>query len=292
MNRDSGLERQLKNIEIHYIDVREQVMEQIAAKHEKRRRIRYSKPQIIIASIAVAGLLTGFAATAVVGIHNEQGKLIFSIRGFNDDNLPPLEQVEVVDQYVNQLQPGEAIAIYSPVNNPENIITVRDKPIIYEQLEMLKANVPQDQFDIPALDANNIQFKRGYVQYELGRPDSSRLIDESIQNDGKTVVEKVPVLDQILGVTMFIEMENQEYIVSILEGSRWQTLYTDLEKVKAHRTIVTEHGDALLIEREDGQQLMWKSDDGQQDLFYEMSVQGKSEAGADRLVALLQFLLK
>lgn len=292
MNKGNEWSRRLMNIQVPQVDIKEQVMSELTNKSRRNTVVWYRKPQMIIASIVVTALLSGFITTSIIGIHNDEGKLIFSLRSFNEEQQAPLLQQSVMDDYLATIEPGEAIAVYSPVNNPQHIVTARDKPIIYEELDELLANITDGSLYIPNLAANDIVFKQGFIQYELGKPDHDLMIAKSVQNNGETVVEQVPVLDQINGVTMFLEVDNQEYTVSMLEGSRWHTVYTDLSQVKTHQTIATNNGDALLIERKDGQQLLWKSNVGEPDFFYKISVEGKSAVEAEQMVALLQLLIQ
>ncbi|MFC4598641.1 hypothetical protein [Cohnella hongkongensis] len=292
MSTNEPFERQIKSIRIPEIDIRERVRKQLMTDNKSRTRAWKSKPTMLTAAALLIMILSGFASAAFIGLHNQNGQLIFSLKGYDDNNRAYSLPEEIVERFLQSIQPGEAIAIYSPAGNPDRHVSVQEKPIEIYEYEELKRRVPQHSFHLPSDLPDNVLFKSGVVHHLLGHPDIDRLIRQSEANGGEAVSEKVPVYQhQVQGVTLQFALEGNEYTAAMYEGSVWHTMYTDMSEIEGSRHIPVGQSEALLLMKEGKRELIWKSDKEQGDVFYRITANGQSTGSESHMVSLLELLL-
>lgn len=305
-------ERQVKQLRIPEIQIQDRVMNQLAITGAHTNQRRWSgwkrKPVLLIAMILLFLFATGFASMALIHLYDQDGRVVLTVKGYNADNSKYELAEEDRMKYMNLLQPGEAIAIYNPVGNPDRIVYVLEKPFEITNYHALSSLV-QPAFRLPEELPEHLGYRSGAVYHLLGESNIQQLIEQSEANGGEAVWEKVEVKEDIKGVTMNFIIQGQEYTASLYEGSYWHTVYTDLEKWQDTQVITIGQSEGVLYRQEGRSKLMWMSDQGQGDVFYQITANGQSgeeqvrdDSGAivngdldlievENITAILEFLL-
>lgn len=289
MSIEKLFESKFKVTEFPEIDVKERVMKQISLRKDQQQYKLKTKVTVIAVSTCIFLLLTGFASAAIIGLKNQSGQFIFSLKGYDEENSSPTLAEEIVQEHLEKIQPGEAIAIYSPYSNPDNVVTAQEKPIYYYELEEFRTSVLDERFFLPATLPDNIIFEKGLSHHKLGYPDTTDLINQSQANGGVIVSEKIPVYEEVQGITMEFTIDGEKYEVFMHDGSKWHTVYTDLKKVEDTRTIPFENSEVLLVLRDSQQELIWKTE--QPDMFYSIKAQGNEADKELKMMTLLRALI-
>lgn len=284
------MERQMKRLQMPEINVQDQVMKRLDNSTMKQTyRVRNNR--VILAVIVLLLLLgTGFASVTFINLYDKEGSLSFSIKGFDKDNPAPVLTQELSKKYLELIKPGEAIVVYNPVGNPGNIVSSLQKPIEIYSLEELRQQAGS-LYHIPEELPNYVVFKSGVLHHELEDPDIQHLISKSQASNGDVVSEKVDFKNEVHGVTMKFIVKGNEYSASQYQGSRWNTVYTDLKDKKDLRVIQVRNSDGLLMLDEGRTILMWRSEKEQGEAFYYLSTKGLPSNTESQLVSLLELLI-
>lgn len=273
-------ERQVKQLRIPEIQIQDRVMNQLELAHvgahasQKRWSGWKRKPVMLTAMILLFLFATGFASMALIRLYDQDGRVVFTVKGYDADNSKYELAEEDRLKYMNLLQPGEAIALYDPTGNPDRIVLVLEKPFEITDYHALSSLV-QPAFRLPEELPEHFGYRSGVVYHLLGEPNIQQLIEQSEAIGGEAVWEKVEVKEDIKGVTMNFIVQGQEYTASLYEGSYWHTVYTDLEKWQDTQVISIGLTEGVLYKQEGRSTLMWMSDQGHGDVFYRITAGGQ-----------------
>lgn len=125
MSTVQSFEQQVNEIKIDEIDVNEQVMMVISSRKNRRNMLQ---PKLLIAAVISLVLIagTGIASFHMINLNNEKGEHWVSILPFNEEQAKPATEISgMSDYYLTLIEEGEAIAVYNPTNNEDQVVTVR-----------------------------------------------------------------------------------------------------------------------------------------------------------------------
>lgn len=290
MNIDHQLERQLGNMEIPQINVHDQVMQRIQTARKSSYHFRF-RGVVLTAIIAVLVLGTGFASVMFINLYNQDGQLTFSIKGLDKDNTEPILTDQQTKEYLQLIEPGEAIALYIPDGNPQNIVSIFQKPIEITDYAQLQFQV-RDTIYLPKDISSPFEFMYGIVHYEVEEPTIQRLIKKSEENNGNIVFEKLKLTEEVMGTTLYFNIDGEEYSVAKMKGDRWNSLYTNMDKMKQKQKINVNGSEGLLSYQDGNAEFVWHSAGSAEDAFYSISTKETSNHIESNIVALVESLAK
>lgn len=286
MSIDHLMEQQIKQLQFPEINVQDKVMKRLDS-----TTMKHTNHRLILAVVVLIFLIgTGFASVTFINLYNKSGSLAFSVKGFDENNTAPVLTEELSKKYLELIKPGEAIAIYSPVRNPNNIVSVLEKPIEIYSLKELRQYVEQS-FLVPRDIPSHVIFKSGTVHHLLGQPNIQQLISKSQARNGEVVSEIMDVKDEIHGVTMNFLVNGNEYSASMYQGGRWNTVYTELKRMKETRIIQIRQSEGLLIFNEGKTVLLWRLEKEQGDVFYRITTDEQLDKAESNIIALLNLII-
>lgn len=289
MSGDQQIERQIKKLQIPEIDVHDKVMGRINRMQPPQKML--NKRLMIIAVTALLFLIgTGFASVTFINLYDENGSIALSIKSFNDDNQKSVLTEEASRKYLSLIMPGEAIAIYNPEGNPQNIVSILEKPIEITNFELF-GNIAKNVLPLPESISGQFVFVKGVVHHVVDYPDVQNLISKSQLHTGDVVFEKTNVTTEIYGVTMTISMNGDEYLASMHKGERWDNVYTDFENVKQTKAIKVLGSEGLLMFEEGKVIFMLRLNNGDKDVFYHVTTNETSKDIETNLVLLMEQLI-
>lgn len=291
MSADLRLEEQIKQLQFPEVSVSDQVMEKITAK-KLRRPIWHQNRIVFTCAIFIVLLGAGFSTAKWIQLYHKNGDLLLSVKNFDANNPKPnsVYSEDMINKFLNEIQVGEAIAIYDPSQNANGIVLAREKTKTLFSWEEVK-NVVKGEFPIPAELPAGLMFQEGYVYHELGLPDMTMLRNQSEAKKGQVVFEKVVVKDKITSAVMKVSISGVEYTISLNEGSRWDTVYTDLTNMKQLKKIPIGRSEALLSLDEEATVLRFRSEASQGDVYYTITASDTSPHTEKQLLYLLELLL-
>ena len=157
MSAVQSFEQQVNEIKVPEIDVHDQVMHAISAR--KNRSIMFQPKLLIAVAISLVVLMgTGFASVKIINLYNDKGEQWVSILPFNEEQTKlQIAERGILDYYLTLIEEGEAIAVYSPNNNDNRVVSVSSKPVEYKQWDRLIMDV-SDSFPMPASLNNKFNF--------------------------------------------------------------------------------------------------------------------------------------
>ncbi len=290
MNIDHQLERQLGNMEFPQINVHDQVMQRVQTARKSSYRFRF-RGVVLTAIIAVLVLGTGFASVMFINLYNQDGQLTFSIKGFDKDNTGPILTDQQKKEYLQLIDPGEAIALYIPDGNPQNIVSTLQKPIEITDYVQLQIQL-KDNIYLPEEISSSFEFMHGIVHYAVEEPAIQRLINKSEENNGNIVFEKLKVTEEVMGTTLYFNIDGEEYSVAKMKGNRWNNLYTNIDKMERKQKINVNGSEGLLSYQDGNAAFVWHSAGSAEDAFYSINTKETANHVESNIVALVESLAK
>lgn len=289
MSMAQNFEQQVSDIKIPEIDVHDRVTAAISSRKNKKNIVH---PKLLIA--AVISLLfivgTGFASVKIINLYNEQGEQWVSIQPFNEENAKPETTTRgVSDYYLTLIEEGEAIAVYHPDNNKDQVVYVRSKPVEYRQWDKL-VNDSRHSFSLPSSLSDKFDFQFAIIHRAAVEPNKDSLIEESRTNGNKVTYEKLKLLEEVLAVTLNFIIGDYNYTVTMSEGRSWETVYTDLFHNVGSQKLKVSGIDGFLTTDEYGTKMLWRSSDEMGDVFFDVSTSNTSPHVAEELTSLLNQL--
>lgn len=288
MSADEQIEWKLKQLKVPEVDVQAKVMGQIVRANSPQSIMH--KRMVLTVTILIFLVGTGFASFTFMNLYHDNGSIAFTVENDNDANSRPILTEEMSAKFLSLIEPGEAIAIYNPEGNPDHIITSREKPMEITHYPSFRERVG-NSFVLPEHIAG-YHFVHGVIHHVLEPPDIDRLINDSQKQNGEIVFEKIRVTPEIYGLTMTLLGNGDEYLVSLFQGERWNTVYTDFKKIEKSKVIKVLGSEGFLSFEEGKAIFLWRKKIGGQDIFYRITTNEASKDMETTLVMLIEHLAK
>lgn len=284
------IERRIANMWIPEIQVKDQVMGKLSNPSAIAPLSKRSSRWLLAAAIVLLLLGTAFISLRAINLYRDDGKLSFTVKNYDETNRAPVLQEELREKYLEMLKPGEAMAIYNPIDNPSQVVTVLQKPEEFADMEEMRLRV-QTRFPIPTALPSGMSFIGGTIHHSVGQPDIEKLISRSQAEGGTVTWEKISVDSEIHGVTLNVSKGGSEYAGSIYNGSRWKTVYSDFTKMKETRILPINGTEGLIVSDEGTTALLWRSEPEQGSFFYRITTGNQTTSSDLDLLAVLNALL-
>lgn len=288
MSTTKSLEQQIRDIQLPQIDIHDSVMHTISS---KKQPINIFQSKLLVASVICILLIgTGFASLKYMKLYNDKGEEWVNIQPYNQQHTRPNTDTNDFNEYLSLLNEGEAIAVFNPINNDGQVVSVLTKPITYMQWNDFKEKVG-NRFPLPKVLDAGFSFNSGGISLTAVMQDNKKLIQESMENGNKITYEKVDVLDQIAFISMSLLKESHEYTISMFNGPLWDTVYTDMLNSPNLQKIVVHGTEGIVATNSDESEAIWRSSAEHGDVFYSITTTNKTEQVANEIVSLLSMLL-
>lgn len=286
MSMSQQWERQIKGMQFPEIDVHHQVMGCLNTSPRFSRKVK----QKWIISVAVLLFLfgTGFASANFIQLRFEDGSLALSIKSLDDDHSSIYPE-EMTDSYRQLLEPGEAMGLYNPNGNPQQIVTSFERPLETLNYGELRERV-EPFVALPAQISAPFVFQKAVIHHVIENVDVQQFISQSEAEGGKIVARKLNVTDEIHGVTLQFLAGEDSYSAAMLDGKSWSNIYTDLSKLKRTQVIPVMGSEGLLAYKDDMVIFMWRTTLGSQDLYYEIKTNESADEAETVILELLNIL--
>jgi len=206
------------------VDVKHKVMATVYAKKKQEEKVVKKKIGLLLTVGLLVGASSVWAGMEIVQLKNEKGEVVLEIEKMSEvqqqqlrQQLTPaqkdsisnrseelMRQLDIGEQIIDGLNPGDAIAIYWPLTkfqlqaNPYSkpFIDVRAKPFTYTTLEDMEQKVGH-LFKIPVEIGTDFKFTKGKVSYEPSdKYDEEAMKAELINTRKEYVVKPIPLSDK------------------------------------------------------------------------------------------------
>lgn len=290
MSMIQSLEQQVNEMKIAEIDVHDQVMHAISARKNRRNTIQ---PKLLIAVVISLVFIvgTGFASVKFINLYNDKREQWVSILPMNEEEARlSAETRGISDYYLTLIEEGEAIAVYNPNNNDDQVVSVRPKPVQHNEWNQLIIDVG-DRFPLPKSLSEQYDFQFATINRAAIEPNTEKLIEESKANGNKVTYEKLKLEEDIHSLTMVLMIGGNDYTISMYEGKSWGTVYTTEFNKEGSQPFKVGGIDGYITSDEFQTFAMWRSSESMGDVFYQIYTNNTSHQANDEIKTLLNELV-
>ncbi|MGG1662367.1 DUF4367 domain-containing protein [Brevibacillus sp. NRS-1366] len=206
------------------VDVKDKVMAAVYAKKKQEEKVVKKKIGLLLTVGLLAGASSVWAGMEMIQLKNEKGEVVLEIEQMSEvqqqqlkQQLTPaqkdsinnrsdelMRQLDIGEQIVDGLNPGDAIAIYWPLTefqlqaNPYSkpFIDVRAKPFTYTTWKDMEQKVGH-LFKIPVEIGTEFKFAEGKASYLPSDKYDQEAMKAELENTKKDyVVKPIPLSDK------------------------------------------------------------------------------------------------
>lgn len=286
MNLNLDLEHQIGNLSVPEIDIHDRVMHKISSNKQKSFTLN---TKVLIASIISLLVIvgTGFASAHFIILYNDKGEELLSIQP-----LVPSNSNKESEGYMNFIDYGEAMALYSPDDNGNWSVSTIVKPFLFDDwntfLDAINHTIPI----APSFNAE-YKFNQGRITYKAISSDNNSLIEES-QEKGNIVTYKKLELSGTIGlISLIFEKDNYEYTVRMSQAEQWHTIYVDALNHANHTSkFKLDDSEGFISIADDETYAMWRSSEELGSILYQISSTNTTSKVDEEIKAIILSLLQ
>lgn len=270
-NLKTYFENRINTME-HEVDVEQAVMSKISAGSSRH----YHKGILSICVIlALCSLSTGVAYGKEIisffenmDFMNNKGEVEWSVSTDKEDYGNYQDAAEEVFDGL-ELQEGEAVAIYVPENNPDNIVITRQKPVVIEDIDLVNSFcIGMLQADVAKEILHKYEFSHSSVTYEVSeQPDIEKMREEAYKTGKSAVVNNLAVTDNITAISSEYYDSSEgdtepDFSVIMTAWYDNEVIFTNGEgnAIQEYDKIMLSDSEVLYRNEEGIQSILWLSD--------------------------------
>ncbi|NLX76040.1 MAG: hypothetical protein GXZ01_01500 [Clostridiaceae bacterium] len=252
------------SVKLPEIDVSDSVMNSIENTKIRSRKSR----NLFAAGVAAAVLLltTGaYAAVKIWFLNDSNNNTVLEYRQYDEENGEPFDvSEELIDQLLEDIEPGKALIYYDPELITFASSSVLDaartysKPVEFTELDMLVETAGFD-FTVPSEIPEGYAFAEGQLTY---RPlhltgEILRKLREEAETNGKNfATAEWETTSEVLGVNLVYRNKDKEFRIhiTVFDGVE---VYTDFQN-KLIEKMTLKGRDILYIEEEGARKIVMR----------------------------------
>lgn len=281
MNIRMDLEQHIGDLKVPEIDIHDQVMHKLSTNKQKGFTLN---TKVLIASIVSLLVIigTGFASVHFIILYNDKGDELLSIQPLVESNSN-----KISESYMNLIEYGEALALYSPDENGFWSVSTIIKPVLYDDWGIFYKAIDHAIPISPSFQDDYI-FKHGRITYEALSSDNESLIKESLANGNSVTYKKLELSESIGLISLTVEKANDEYTISITNAEKFNTIYIDQLNDLKNITKFKLNGTEGFVSKVDNQAYaMWRSSKELGGKLYEVNSTNTTSSVDEEIKALL-----
>jgi len=244
------------------IDVCPYVMQMIYKKKSEKDTFRRRKviPSIILSAILL--LAVGFTAVQIWDLKGPSNTSYKYQLIDNGDTLP----ADIVLAGLENLEPGEAVAIMKTTDNPGNAIHIINKPIVFQNIEELSIKVGS-RFKSPSFMPQGYVLNEGRLNLCVNHTYATAMIEESRNSDKEYIIKAVEPNDDVSYYDMIYKKNNSTITVSVVFNYPSKSIYAIKNDHKATKINVNSF-EAIYVEHDGISEITWLEAEGSSTNYY------------------------